>query len=81
MGALCYRGAAAPPLRISRTVFDCAEGSHVPFDSRPRTAVCPALRLKKDKAKSTAFVVAQIFPVSLPEIPTRRPREDLSCRK
>jgi hypothetical protein len=37
--------------------------------------------LKKDKAKSTAFLVAQIFPVSLPKIPTRRVREDLSCRK
>jgi hypothetical protein len=28
MGALCYCGPTAPPFRISRTVFDCAERCH-----------------------------------------------------
>jgi hypothetical protein len=73
MAALCYCRAAAPPLRISRTVFDCAEGSHAPLDSRPRNAGCRALRLKKDKAKSTAFLVAHIFSPSLTKSSVAKP--------
>jgi hypothetical protein len=81
MAALCYCRAAAPPLRISRTVFDCAEGSHAPLDSRPRNAVCRALRLKKDKAKSTAFLVAQIFLCPLQKYPAAIRLDTQSCRK
>jgi hypothetical protein len=81
MAALCYCRAAAPPLRISRTVFDCAEGSHAPLDSRPRNAVCRALRLKKDKAKSTAFLVAQIFLCPFQKYPAAIRLDTQSCRK
>jgi hypothetical protein len=34
------------------------------LDSRPQNAVSRAVRLKKDKAKSTAFLVAQFSPFS-----------------
>jgi hypothetical protein len=81
MGALCHCGAAAPPLRISRTVFNCAEGSHAPFDSHPRNAVCRALRLKKDIAKSTAFLVAQIFLLPFQKYRLAIRLETQSCRK
>ena len=37
------------------------------LDSRPRNAGCRALRLKKDKAKSTVFLVAQICSAPLPK--------------
>ena len=70
MAALCYCRASAPSLLLSTAVFDCAGGSHAFLDSRPRNAVRRASRLKKDKAKSTAFLVAQIFLVYLLERPT-----------
>jgi hypothetical protein len=61
MGALCYNGPTASPLRISRTVFDCAERCHTRLDSSLWNPVCRAYMLRKDKTQSTAFLVAQIF--------------------
>jgi hypothetical protein len=71
MAALCDGRAAAPPLRISRAVFDCANRSHTALDSRPQNAVSRALQLKKDKAKSIAFLVAQIFSLLRRKVPSR----------
>ena len=68
MGALCYRGAAAPPLRISRTVFDCTEGCHIRLGFPPPERGLPCVRCsQKDRVKSTAFLVAQIFLLLLPK--------------
>jgi hypothetical protein len=81
MGALCHCGAAAPPLGISRAVFDCANRSHTALDSRPQNAVSRAVRLKKDKAKSTAFLVAQIFLFPLQKYPLAIRVDAQNCRK
>jgi hypothetical protein len=47
MGALCYCGPTAPPLRISRTVFDCAEQCHTRLDSCLWNPVCRALHAQE----------------------------------
>ena len=79
MGALCYRGPAAPPLRISRTVFDCAEGRHALLIPVLKTQFPVRYGSSKDKAKSTAFLVAQIFLSR--KIPLRCLPCGASCRK
>ena len=51
------------------------------MDSRPQNAVSRAVRLKKDKAKSTAFLVAQIFSLLRRKVPERCPPGGANYRK
>jgi hypothetical protein len=61
MAALGCCDAAAPSPRIFRTIFNCAMRCHNRLDSSVWNPVSRALQLKKDKAKTTAFLVAHIF--------------------
>src|ERR1700676_4135941 len=58
IGALRHCGPATAPLRVCRTIFDCAERCHTQFGF---PSLQRRLPLKNFKAESTAFLVAQIF--------------------